>query len=57
MTKENKDRLRYKLFVDVEGKRHLHVRTINRHLWIAKKKRLANLGYKFHTEYEILPKK
>lgn len=56
MTKE-KGKLRYKLFVDVEGKRHLHMRTINRALWIAKKKRLANLGLKFHTEYEILPKK
>ena len=48
---------RYKLFVLIDNKRYLHLRTINRNLWIAKKKRLNKQGIKHDTLYEIIVKK
>lgn len=52
-----KAKYRYKLFVLIDKKRYLHLRTVNRALWIAKKKRLNKQGIKHDTVYEIIVKK
>ena len=49
-------KVRYKLFIEVEKKRFLHLSTINRALWIAKKKRLNKQGIKHNTLYELISK-